>query len=339
MSQTDHQLLIQSKPYLYAATLSGLLSLVTLVSGQYIFATQMAILCVLLFVNRFKSSHSQDSKPSLVWFKRTSVALGFITIVSLSLGIDSAKIWLYFIPLLVFFVFPFKAALWLVGAFSLIAMIALSNTSQPLENIQISLNYLLYLGISCSLVYLRELRRRQLKPLRRTDNLTKAAIREHLDDDLAKEIQRCEREGSELSTMALAVDTICTSKLSSKEQDTVTINIGKLLHNNLRLFDSYYLWEHHEFLIVLPHTSSAQAVKIANGLRIQIRKNTTVNNETITVSVGVSGLNIGDDSSSLTFRAAQALKETLAKSSNRTNLYREVETNDSASNSKGGANK
>jgi len=339
MSQTDHQLLIQSKPYLYAATLSGLLSLVTLVSGQYIFATQMAILCVLLFVNRFKSSHNQDSKPSLVWFKRTSVALGFITIVSLSLGIDSAKIWLYFIPLLVFFVFPFKAALWLVGAFSLIAMIALSNTSQPLENIQVSLNYLLYLGISCSLVYLRELRRRQLKPLRRTDNLTKAAIREHLDDDLAKEIQRCEREGSELSTMALAVDTICTSKLSSKEQDTVTINIGKLLHNNLRLFDSYYLWEHHEFLIVLPHTSSAQAVKIANGLRIQIRKNTTVNNETITVSVGVSGLNIGDDSSSLTFRAAQALKETLAKSSNRTNLYREVETNDSASNSKGGANK
>jgi len=337
MSQSDHQLLIQSKPYLYASSLSGLLSLAALLDGQYIFAAQMAIFCLLLFLNRFKSGDGKDTKLSLQWFKHTSIALGFITITSLTLGIESAKIWLYFIPLLVFFVFPFKAALWLVGAFSFISMLALSSTIQSLENIQVTLNYLLYVGISCSLVYLRELRRRQLKPLRRTDNLTKAAIREHLDDDLTKEIQRSEREGSELSTMALSVDTICKTKLSSKEQDTVTINIGKLLHNNLRLFDSYYLWEHHEFLIVLPHTSSTQALKIANALRIQIRKNIAMSNEAITVSIGVSGLNIGDDSSSITFRATQALKETLAKSSNRTHLYREIE--DSEANSKPTENK
>lgn len=328
MSQSDHQLLIQSKPYLYASLLSGLLSFSALLDGQFIFAAQMAIFCTLLFVNRYKSSDGKNSKSSLKWFKQTSIALGLITIVSLILGIESAKIWLYFIPLLVFFVFPFKAALWLVGAFSIISMLALSSNSESLENIQVSLNYLLYVGISCSLVYLRELRRRQLKPLRRTDNLTTAAIREHLDDDLVKEIQRSEREGCDLATMALSVDTICNTKLSSKEQDTVTINIGKLLHNNLRLFDSYYLWDHHEFLIVLPHTSSTQALKIANALRIQIRKNITMNDEAITVSIGVSGLNIGDDSASLTYRATQALKETLAKSSNRTNLYREVDDHD-----------
>jgi diguanylate cyclase (GGDEF)-like protein len=327
MSQSDHQLLIQSKPYLYASLLSGLLSFAVLLDGQYIFAAQMAIFCILLFVNRSKSSEGKNAKLSLQWFKKTSIALGFITIVSLILGIESAKIWLYFIPLLVFFVFPFKAALWLVGAFSVISMLALSSTSQSLENIQVSLNYLLYIGISCSLVYLRELRRRQLKPLRRTDNLTTAAIREHLDDDLAKEIRRSEREGCDLATMVLSVDTICNNKLSSKEQDTVTINIGKLLHNNLRLFDSYYLWEHHEFLIVLPHTSSTQALKIANALRIKIRKNIVMSNEAVTVSIGVSGLNIGDDSASLTFRATQALKEALTKSSNRTHLYRDNEEN------------
>ena len=164
MSQSDHQLLIQSKPYLYASSLSGLLSLASLLDGQYIFAAQMAIFCLLLFVNRFKSRDDKDTKLSLNWFKQTSIVLGFITIASLMLGIESAKLWLYFIPLLVFFVFPFKAALWLVGAFSFISMLALNGTSQTLENIQVSLNYLLYVGISCSLVYLRELRRRQLKP-------------------------------------------------------------------------------------------------------------------------------------------------------------------------------
>jgi diguanylate cyclase (GGDEF)-like protein len=180
--------------------------------------------------------------------------------------------------------------------------------------------------MSCCLVYLRELRRKQLKPLRRTDNLTKAATREHLGDDLTKEIQRSEREGSELSTVALAIDKICLSKLSPKEQDAVTIAIGKLLHNNLRLFDSYYLWEHHEFLIVLPHTSSVQAVKIADSLRIKVRKEIEVHGESITVSAGVSCLNIGDDSDSITERATKALTETQATSINRTHIYRESDS-------------
>ena len=74
---------------------------------------------------------------------------------------------------------------------------------------------------------------------------------------------------------------------------------------------------------MLPHTSSVQAVKIANALRIQVRKSIEVKGEKITISAGVAGLNIGDDSSSLTYRATQALKETLDKSSNRTQIYRE----------------
>lgn len=323
MPQSDHQLLIESKPYLYASIFSGLLCFSALLDGQILFAVQSAILCLILLTNRIANNSIKNEAQGLLWLKRTSTALGIITIIGLMLGIGGAKTWLYFTPLLLFFVYPFQTAIWLVGGFSFLALLSLNANPLILENIQVSLNYILFLGISSSLVYLRELRRRQLKPLRKTDNLTKAATREHLDDDLTKEIQRSEREGSELSTMALAIDTACIAKLSPKEQDTVTIDIGKLLHNNLRLFDSYYLWEHHEFLIVLPHTSSSQAIKIANALRIQIRKDITVNDESITVSVGVSGLNIGDDSHTLTFRAAQALEETLAKSSNRTHLYRE----------------
>jgi len=323
MAQSDHQLLIQSKPYLYATVLSGALTLFTLFYGQFILAIQVGILCALLAVSLFKSEDKKHIEQSFKWFKYASLALALITLFGLAQGDDSFKTWLYFIPLLIFFFYDFKPALWLVGGFSLIALFELNQTHLIFETIQTELNYLLYLSMSCSLVYLRELRRKQLKPLRRTDNLSKAATREHLDDDLTKEIQRSEREGSELSTVAIAIDNICLSKLSPKEEDSVTINIGKLLHNNLRLFDSYYLWEHHEFLVVLPHTSSVQAVKIANALRIKVRKEIEVKGENITISAGVSGLNIGDDSSTISFRAAQALKEVRNKSSNRTQLYRE----------------
>ena len=323
MSQSDHQLLIHSKPYLYATGLSCALALLTLLDGQIYLAILIGALSSLLAINLYKSQNKKTLAQSFKWFKYSSLALALMTLLGLSMGIDAIKTWLYFVPLLIFFFFEFKPALWLVAGFSIIALTQLEQTLNIFESTQTSLNYLLYLSMSCSLVYLRELRRKQLKPLRRTDNLTKAATREHLDDDLSKEIQRSEREGSELSTVAMAIDNICLSKLSTKEKDAVTVSIGKLLHNNLRLFDSYYLWEHHEFLVVLPHTSSVQAVKIANALRIQVRKSIEIKGENITISAGVSGLNIGDDSSTLTFRATQALKETLDKSSNRTQLFRE----------------
>lgn len=325
MAHSDHHILISSKSYLYASILAAAAAIVTLLSGQILSAAGIFILSALLLINQFKSKSNASDKEAFQWFKHTSLLLALITLAGLMLGLEDFKTWTYFVPLLIFFFYEFKPALWLVGIFSVLTLVSLALNGTPFENIQHSMSYLLYLSMSCCLVYLRELRRKQLKPLRRTDNLTKAATKEHLDDDLTKEIQRSEREGSELSTVALAIDKICLSKLSPKEQDSVTIAIGKLLHNNLRLFDSYYLWEHHEFLIVLPHTSSIQAVKIADNLRIKVRKEIEVHGESITVSAGVSGLNIGDDSSSLTQRATQALMETQTTSINRTHIYRDTD--------------
>ena len=326
MAHSDHQLLISSKSYLYAIGLTVAFALITLINGNIISAAGITVLCALLLANQLYSKSNISDKQSYTWFKHSSLALSFVTLLGLMWGLEEFKTWIYFVPLLLFFFYDFKPALWLVGIFSMLALASLSASDTPFENIQTSMSYLLYLGMSCCLVYLRELRRKQLKPLRRTDNLTKAATREHLDDDLTKEIQRSEREGSELSSVALAIDKICLSKLNPKEQDAVTIMIGKLLHNNLRLFDSYYLWENHEFLIVLPHTSSIQAVKIADNLRIKVRKEIEVHGESITVSAGVSCLNIGDDSASLSQRATQALSQTQATSINRTHIYRDTDS-------------
>lgn len=321
MAKSDHQLLIHSKPYLYAIIITAAIVILELLQGELSFG--FLALGLLLAINYYKSNDKNHIDEGFKWFKHTSLVLAVISIVGLAQGISHFQNWLYFVPLLLFFFYDFKQASWLVGAYSLAALYCLLALGNPFESAQSVLSFILALSMSGTLVYLRELRRKQLKPLRRTDNLTKAATREHLDDDLTKEIQRSEREGSELSTVALAIDDICLSKLNSKEQDAVTISIGKLLHNNLRLFDSYYLWDNHEFLIVLPHTSSVQAVKIADGLRIKIRNQIEVKGENITVSAGVSGLNIGDDSNSLTLRATQALKETKTSNGNRTQLYRE----------------
>lgn len=323
MAQPDYKLLINLNSYLIATGLMAVLCISQLLSGNFLAALLSGLVSVVLASNRIEHRGNRELASANAWLKKSTVALAAITLVGLAFDSPAISAWLYIVPLLIFFCFEFKPALRYVGGFSVVAMILLHGHANLFETIQLELNYILYLGISCSLVYLREVRRRQLKPLRRTDNLTKAASREHLDDDLTKEVQRSEREGSELAVMALAIDPIHRAKLTNKEQDSLTIELGKLLHNNLRIFDSYYLWEHHEFLIVLPHTSSAQAVKIANSLRVKIRKEITFNNESITVSVGVSGLNVGDSSDELTSRAAKALQETQGKGNNRTQLYRE----------------
>lgn len=330
---SDFQLLINSKAYLIATALIALLGLSQLFSAELLSGLICLVACAVLYTTRLKLKSSQDSNQSHNWLKASTSILLALVLLGLWLNITAMQTWLYIVPLLVFFCFDFRAALWYVGIFSIISITLLNSSEQIFETIQIELNYILFLGIACSLVYLREVRRRQLKPLRRTDNLTKAATKEHLNDDLTKEIQRSEREGSELATIALAIDPLYLSKLSEKDQDTLTINIGKLLHNNLRLFDSYYLWDSHEFLVVLPHTSSAQAVKIANSLRVKVRREISINNENITISAGVSGLNVDDTVEELTSRAAEALRETQSKGNNHTLLYREqTEEQDNADN-------
>ena len=326
-SQTDQQILTQTRPYFFACALSGVLAVYCLLTLDLIPAVLFAILCFLLSINLLNTRSNKKTEDVVSWFQYSSIALGLVTLIGLSLQPDYASTLLYVIPLLIFFFYDFRPALYLVIGFTFLGTLELYLFANIFESAQAILSYFLYLSMTCSLVYLRELRRKQLKPLRRTDNLTKAATREHLDHDLAKEIQRSEREGSELSLVAMGVDQNCLSKLSSKEKDAVIIHLGKLLHNNLRLFDSYYLWEPYEFLIVLPHTSSSQAVKIANALRVKIRKEILAGQEQITVSAGISGLNIGDDSQSIIERASQALKETMSQSHNRTKVYRDSQQN------------
>lgn len=323
MSQTDHQFLIDSKPYFYASIFSGVLAVYSLLLGYFVPACLSAILCLFLSINLLRNRDPKQLEAGFPGFKHSSLGLGLFGLIGMAITPEFASTWVYFIPLFIFFFYDFKPALYLTIGFSVLITVELNLFGNVFENIQTLLNYYLYLSMACSLVYLRERRRKQLKPLRRTDNLTKAATKEHLDHDLTKEIQRSEREGSELALVALRVDNKVLSKLSPKEQDSVIIHLGKLLHNNLRLFDSYYLWEAHEFILVLPHTSSAQAVKIANALRVKIRQEVHSGQEEVTVSAGISGLNIGDDSQAIIERASLALKETQSISHNRTLVFRE----------------
>jgi len=297
----------------------------------------LAICCTLSFIalvaasfnvpilNRLLQLKSPDdnAQPSPI-LRFLILAFAVLTLFGTYVETAAMNVWLFTAPLLIFFFFEFKAAICIAGVYAVVSVAVNRATQAPLEAMAFTPSFILFIGIGYALVYLRELRHRQLKPLRQTDNLTLASAREHLEDDLIKEIQRSEREGSELSVITFAIDETTCRKLSPKDLSAVKIDVGKLLHNHLRLFDSYYAWEQDSFLIILPHTNSTQALKIANNLRHSARKSIVVNNETISTSQGVASLNVGDDGDSLTRRAQEALRQANQAGSNRSQLYKEA---------------
>ena len=99
---------------------------------------------------------------------------------------------------------------------------------------------LLTVMLSGLLVFLREYKSRQLAPLRRTDELTQAASREYLTADLHKEIQRSEREGTDMSVIMIGLDTHLSDSDPDADIRSILPRIGRYLHSQLRDFDTYY---------------------------------------------------------------------------------------------------
>ncbi|WP_156491918.1 hypothetical protein, partial [Oleiphilus sp. HI0123] len=62
MAHSDHQLLINSKSYLYALILAGTLALALLFQGQLISACGIGVLCALLIVNQWQSKNRNADK-------------------------------------------------------------------------------------------------------------------------------------------------------------------------------------------------------------------------------------------------------------------------------------
>ena len=177
------------------------------------------------------------------------------------------------------------------------------------------------LSLTTGFVFLREIKDRQLKPLRRTDNLTQASTKERLNDDLAKEIQRSEREGTELTVMALAIDEPGFDQVDAADHDVLLSKIGHVLHENLRAFDSYYRWKDHEFIITLPYTHTQDGMKTAEKLRLIAKESLSDETRSITVSVGAASLNVGDSASSMLEKSLSALHQAQKRGHNRTRSY------------------
>lgn len=265
-------------------------------------------------------SVTQSPLPGKI-YRIVFILLVPVVLASLWLGLWSFSYWLYALPLIAFAIFPGAVAAIVLSVVLFAALIIIQWQILLPDRHQMLAALVLTALLAIILVFLREYKSRQLVPLRRTDELTQAASREYLSADLHKEIQRSEREGSNLSVVLMGLDSQQHGVAPEEDIRAILPRIGRYLHGQLRDFDTYYRVENLQFLVILPGMNTAEAASTAGHIRQGLDQLMASHGLAMTVSTGVSGLNIGDDAESLQHSVANALRRAQQQGGNRNQTY------------------
>ncbi|MCC6738512.1 MAG: GGDEF domain-containing protein [Planctomycetia bacterium] len=134
-----------------------------------------------------------------------------------------------------------------------------------------------------------------------TDALTGVASRGRFLADAARELSRCVRFGRPLVALMVDIDRFksVNDTWGHAAGDDVLVEVGKRLLESIREHDDVGRYGGEEFAVLLPESEEAEAVEIAQRIRVAIA-GTPVPTRSgalqVTVSIGVASLSPGQDS-------------------------------------------
>jgi diguanylate cyclase (GGDEF)-like protein len=151
-----------------------------------------------------------------------------------------------------------------------------------------------------------------------TDGLTGLRNHRAFQERLAVEVSRAERHGDPLCLIMLDVDHFkqYNDAFGHPEGDTVLRKIGRIIDLEARASDLAARYGGEEFVLVLPQTSIAGAAAIAERLRNSVEA-ADWPQRSVTISIGVATLGLGQDDRGLIARADEALYASKADGRNR----------------------
>jgi diguanylate cyclase (GGDEF)-like protein len=132
-----------------------------------------------------------------------------------------------------------------------------------------------------------------LRELSYTDPLTRLHNRRYLMDALEKEFQRAGRRGRALSLALLDIDHFkpINDTYGHQQGDAVLTALATVIQGELRRYDIVARYGGEEFMILLPETSPAEGVAVAERLRASVAKMVfppPLERLRVTVSLGVA---------------------------------------------------
>ena len=164
----------------------------------------------------------------------------------------------------------------------------------------------------------------KLQKLAITDGLTELHNSRHFYTQVEEEIERSNRYEHPLALLLLDIDLFkdYNDTYGHLEGDKVLQDIGKVITSCLRRMDTAYRYGGEEFTILLPETNAAEAITVAERIRIGISdlafKPTSNEEVSITVSIGVTEYIKDEAISEFVQRADKAMYVSKNEGRNRT---------------------
>ena len=148
-----------------------------------------------------------------------------------------------------------------------------------------------------------------MQALATTDPLTGLPNRRALDECLQAALAAAQRHGEPVSVALIDVDHFkrINDRCGHAAGDRVLVQLGHRLAADLRASDRLGRWGGEEFLLVSGHTPLPAALELAERLRASVAGFSFAHGETVTISVGVAQVRLGDDAERVLERADAAL--------------------------------
>lgn len=158
-----------------------------------------------------------------------------------------------------------------------------------------------------------------------TDNLTKAYNRHKFYEIIPRIFYEYKRYGYTFSLILIDIDNFknINDNFGHNVGDSILIKLVENLSTALRASDYLFRWGGEEFLVLLPHCSLDNAVKVAEKLRKMVENMDfqTDHASHLTISLGVSSVNENDDIKILINQADKAMYQSKSKGKNCVTAY------------------
>jgi diguanylate cyclase len=255
--------------------------------------------------------------PAYAWItgkvQRASTIMALVSTVSclaVAIAFDShGLLWAYLVIVVNFTLLGRRSAT--VLSLALIAAL-LSHTRMfdtPVEMLAFAMTALLVSVYSHISAFRTERQKARLESLATRDPLTGAGNRRLLEEDLAAAIATSERRHVEMTLGMLDIDHFKqVNDLHGHEAgDHVLVELVRIVQDSLRKSDRVYRFGGEEFVVVLHGAGAAEGERILEQLHQTLRRNLKCPDGPVSVSIGASVLQPGEDWTCWLGRADAAL--------------------------------
>jgi diguanylate cyclase (GGDEF)-like protein len=217
--------------------------------------------------------------------------------------------WSYPTVLFLFFILPRRVANIYICALLAVVSAMVHSYYGPVVTIRFVMTMLL--TILYSNIFVSMTGKLQGRLLEQTiiDPLTGAFNRRHMEACLSDAVERNRRNGALASLLLLDIDYFkrINDQFGHAAGDEVLKGVAALIKQRARKLDLLFRIGGEEFVLFLPDTGEDDAVTLAEQLRASIAESDLLAGQPVTVSIGVSELQVGESPGSWVNHADEGL--------------------------------